>query len=170
MKHRIVSLFCFVLATTVAVSAQSRVVTNADLDAYKQQRLKAEREYRDNYERLGMPSPEELERRREQSRSETEQISAKLRADQLERERMEFQAQANAERANAYVLANQRTREIVSDDPGYFWSYQWTDGRRYRFRVPRQQGEYQQGYYAGGQFWPTGPRVQPRPLFTTPSR
>ena len=163
-------MLCFVLATAFAISGQSKVVTNADLDAYKQKRITAERDYRDNYVRLGLPSPEELERRREQSRIETERISIKLRAEQMEREQMEFQAQVNAERANMYALANQRTREVVSDQPDYFWSYEWTNGRRYRFRVPRQPGQYQQGYYAGGQFWPTGPRTQPRPLFTTPRR
>src|SRR5688572_27122381 len=98
MKFRIAAMVFFILATTVSLFAQSRTITNADLEKYRQVRLSAEREYRENYEKLGMPSPAELDRRREQSRIETEQLSGKLRAEQfeqdrlgLEREQLEFQ-------------------------------------------------------------------------------
>ena len=40
--------------------SQTRTITNADLEKYKQKRLAAEKELRENYRELGFPSPEEL--------------------------------------------------------------------------------------------------------------
>jgi hypothetical protein len=88
----------------------ARTVTNADLERYRSQRLNAERDYRENYERLGFPSPEELDRQLEQSRIEREELSAKLREDRLERERINAEAlRAQAELAAAY---NERQAEL----------------------------------------------------------
>ena len=81
----------------------SRTVTNTDLDRFKQQRLAAEREYRENYAELGFPSPEELDRQMEQSRIEREELSAKLREERIERERVAVdRVRAEAELAAAY--------------------------------------------------------------------
>ncbi|MBK9768953.1 MAG: hypothetical protein IPP63_19145 [Chloracidobacterium sp.] len=82
--------------------AQNKTVTNADLEKYWQARLAADREYRENYERLGMPSPTELDRRREQSRIETERLSEKLRSAELERERLDVLRDSYAQQATSY--------------------------------------------------------------------
>jgi hypothetical protein len=141
-------------------AAQTKAVTNADLETYRQNRLKAEREYRENYAKLGLPSPEELDKRREQSRIETEQLSAKLRAARLERERIEAEREANEALAAAYYRSIQPAQDpqYQYDEPLYFWS----NGRR--FRMTRQRQYQQPGFFAGGQFWPTGPRTRPQPL------
>ena len=171
MKIRFLFLVFIIFGAVILAAAQAKTVTNADLAKYKQERIKGETDLRENYAKLGFASPEELERRREQSRIETERLSAKLRDERLERERIELQALSNLAAANAYARANQQPFEPVLTDPGYFWSYQWSNGRRYRYRVPRQYGQYQQpGYFAGGQFWPTGARTFPQPLFMTPRR
>ncbi len=160
MRFKIAVLMCFVFAA-VSVMAQTqtkaKTITNADLEKYRQARLTAEREYRENYERLGMPSPAELERRREQSRIETERLSEKLRDNELERERLN----ASVEYFQQPILP---VANISVQGQGYAPVYYWSDGRRYR--SPRPQYVYQQsGYIGGGTFWPTGSRTRSQPVF-----
>ena len=64
MKKRLVFVLCSIFIAVGFVSAQTarRTVTNADLEKFRQKRLAAEQNYRDNYERLGFPSPEELQK------------------------------------------------------------------------------------------------------------
>lgn len=47
---------------SAAQSKAVRTVTNTDLEKYREARVKADEDYRQNYARLGRPSPEELER------------------------------------------------------------------------------------------------------------
>ena len=169
MRFRIAFLMCFIFAIVASLAAQTRrTVTNADLEKYKQARLGAERDYRENYECLGLPSPEELELRRRQNRVETEALAEKLRADRIDQERIQAEREAS-ERTAAYARSVQPQNAVqyyqpgYLYDPGYFWSY----GRVNRY--PRGQNYYQQpGYFAGGQFWPTGPRTPPQPLIARP--
>jgi len=157
-------VFCLIAGSSLAVFSQVKTVTNLDLETYKQDRLKAEREYRENYAKLGLPSPEELERRREQSRIETEQLSAKLRAARLERERIEAEREAAAALSAAYYRSAQPVQapQYQYDEPLYFWS----NGRRYA--SPRRRQYQQPGYFAGGLFITTGPRTPPRPIMIRP--
>ena len=80
----------FVLLTIFVLSvtnfAQVKSITNADLKKYKQKRLKAERELRENYKQLGFPSPEELERRKEKSMKSLSELSERVRRERLESE------------------------------------------------------------------------------------
>ena len=64
MKNKTAVFLSFILAFSFSAFAQTKTVTNADLEKFRQKRLQAEREYRENYERLGFPSPEELESKR----------------------------------------------------------------------------------------------------------
>lgn len=156
MRSRIAMLMFFISATALSSMAQSKVVTNADLEKYRQARLTAEREYRENYERLGMPSPAELERRREQSRIENERLSEKLRGEELERQRLSASSETY-DQARVQILN-------IPQPQGYGPIYFWSNGRRYR--SPRPQYSYQQsGYVSGGTFWPTGSQTPSRPLF-----
>lgn len=157
MRLRIVALMCLILATVISLAAQNRVITNADLEKYRQAHLTAEREYRESYERLGMPSPAELDRRREQSLAETEKLSSKLRTEQLERERLDAQREQSSRSYHAYPQVVVQPRYY---DPGYFGSY----GTRYRNSV-RPRVYQQSGYFAGGQFWPTGNRTPSKPAW-----
>ena len=171
MRSKITALMCFVLASVISLAAQTKSVTNADLEKYRQARLTAEREYRDNYEKLGMPSPEELDRRREQSLIETEKLSAKLRDEQLERDRLDAQRQ----QYESYNASPQVIYEQPYYDSGYFWSWGLGYGGRLGNRGGIGSGigdrkpwlrptPYRQpGYFAGGQFWPTGSRTPSLP-------
>ena len=87
MKKAVFSIaLCFALG--VVAIGQVPTVTNFDLDKYRNQRLAAEREYRENYRRMGFPSPEELDRQRDADLAARVDISTKLRAARLEEERL----------------------------------------------------------------------------------
>jgi len=172
MKIRILGLVFMFLAAVITVSAQKKAVTNADLERYKAERIKAEDDLRQEYARKGI-SPEEVARRNKESQKEMIELSTKLRADRLEAERLDAErlAAEQAAAANRQAAAAQYSYQ----DP-YYWGGGYggygygygtgVRGRRGRFgRLPYLQ----QGYYAGGQFWPTSPATPPRPAFNVPS-
>lgn len=154
----------FVIAATVAAaaagSAQTRTVTNADLAKYREARIAAERELRENYRELGFPSPEELERRSVESARQLSELAAKLRTERLAEE----SAAVERERNRAAVSAGRQAIVVVTvpgQQPYFVWSYvrpPWPPW-------PQTRGYQQPGYVAGGQFWPTGPRTPSQPLF-----
>ena len=168
MMQRWMFVCVLIIGCVSVLSAQSRVVTNLDLEKYKAERLKAQQEYRDNYQRLGLPSPEELEQRRVKSMQETQELSAKLKAQRLEEERLEQLQIANAQLAAALVRQSQMTwptyREpLLMLNNGWYGRY-WGRRGNWGHVYPIAQ----QGYAAGGQFWPTGPRTMPRPVVVAP--
>ncbi|MEP6788911.1 MAG: hypothetical protein ABJB40_10800 [Acidobacteriota bacterium] len=155
-------VFCLIVGSSLAAFSQGKTVTNLDLETYKQDRVKAETELRENYAKLGFSSPEERERRNAASAQAAAELSAKLRAERLERERIDADREAAAALSAAYYRSGQPVQAQQYVDPGYFWS----NGRRYR--LPRR-GQYQQpGYFAGGIFITTGPRTPPRPIVIRP--
>jgi len=148
---------CVVLSGCYAANAQSKVVTNTDLDKYRVEREKAAAEYLSNYAKRGMPSPEELERRNERDRKESAELSAKMRAERTERERREAESKVIG------VYPQRPPSEVIVIDgyQTYFYSepnYSHGRGRR-MFQ--------QSGYFAGGQFWPTGSSTRTRPMWIT---
>ena len=58
-------IFGLILSLTAIGIGQVRTVTNSTLQKFQEKRLAAERDYRDNYARMGFPSPEELDRQRD---------------------------------------------------------------------------------------------------------
>lgn len=155
MIQRPFFVFCVIFLFAGFLSAQ-RTVTNSDLEKYKQQRLEADKEYHDNYQRLGMPSPEELEKRREASRAETERLYDKLRAERLEAARLnaiEAAAAAQMSRSTQFVPF-----PVPYGDRGYGF---YSNPGFLRFN---RRGRVNQGYAAGGQFWTTGPRTFSQPI------
>lgn len=160
MKNRMLVILALSLAAAGSGVAQTKTVTNADLSKYREKRLQAEQEYRENYAKWGMPSPEELEMEREKSRADRENLSAKLRADRLEKERLEarraeMDADARARNASTVVV-------IPQADGSYIYSY----GPYGYGGLGRRNGRYfnsygySRGYFGGGQFWaqPQRPR------------
>src|SRR5258708_38756668 len=104
-------VFCLIVGSSVAVFSQVKTVTNLDLETYKQDRLKAETELRENYAKLGFSSPEERERRNAESAKAAAELSAKLRAERLERERIEAEREASAAMTAAYYRSIQPAQE-----------------------------------------------------------
>jgi hypothetical protein len=85
MKQRsLFILFVMLFLSGVAIG-QTQTVTGKDLEKFREKRLNAERDYRENYARLGMPSPEELERRRVEDKKVLIDLSEKLRRQHYER-------------------------------------------------------------------------------------
>lgn len=144
-----------VLFAAAVCSAQMRSVTNLDLEKYRAERIRAETDLRENYAKLGFPSPEVRERREAESAKARAQLAESLRTQRIEEERIEAIREA-ARRESSYV----RTQIVQQETqyPGYFWQYDIPFG----WQLRRRQVYQQPGYFAGGQFWPTGPAVRPQ--------
>lgn len=95
-------LIAVVFIAAPAVIGQTPTVDNFTLDKFKQQRLSAEKDLRENYAKLGFPSPEEMERRRRQDAEENAELLDKLREERLERERIDLERQRLAAEAAQY--------------------------------------------------------------------
>ena len=150
----------FIFALTVAFAAQTKVVTNLDLEKYRDTREQASADYLANYARLGRPSPEELARLEQADRAELALLSAKLRSVRFETERLSAQRLIAEQRVVPvhYVVKNSIPYEYFNYSSGY---------RRYgerRHRQPEFHPDYQPGYFAGGNFWPTGLLTPPSPI------
>lgn len=173
MKGR--SLILAVLALSAAAAiGQSRTVTNADLERYRDQRVAAERDLNENYARLGFPSPAERARREAEAAKQREKLILTIRAEEMERARLDAQLTAAEMLANSARRQRELDLENTSESsetfpyfggfPGYF-NYNQRPRRRDR------QWQYEQpGYYAGGMFIPTGPRTPPQPLIRVAPR
>src|SRR3982751_4028124 len=112
MKVKMLIIFGLSILAAIPAFAQTRSVTNADLEKFRQKRLKAEKDYRENYAKMGFPSPEELDRQIEKSRIEREELAARLTAERLQREQIE------AERAEAASYSEQ-SGYFVQDNPAF---------------------------------------------------
>jgi hypothetical protein len=137
MKEKILLFLCLGLLTPFTGFAQTKTVTNQDLEKFRQRRLNTEREYRENYERLGFPSPEELARESAEDSKQMEELSARLRQERLERERINIERQQiAAETARFY--ASTSTPDVNYGYPqsfysGYgFYGFSNFGSRRYR--------------------------------------
>jgi hypothetical protein len=97
MKKTVLFLSLILSFSTIAF-AQTKTVTNADLEKFRQKRLQNEKNYRENYERLGFPSPEELERKRVEDEENLIEFSQQLETQRLQREAI------RAEIENQYLL------------------------------------------------------------------
>lgn len=111
MKKQILLSIGLIFISANAIVAQNRVVTNDDLEKYRQKRLAAERDLRENYERLGFPSPEEMQKQEEKSRAERSVLAARLETENLQRDQLNFERQ----RAEAEA----RSRNSQSQTPNY---------------------------------------------------
>lgn len=130
-KSLLLLLFGLVFVPFTA-EAQTRTVTNADLEKFRSERLEAERQYRQNYERLGLPSPEELERRRAESARERAELSARLRAERLQREQLAAMASQAAEGEDGPIVVVENGGERAVLYVGYgVYGYRDYRGRRY---------------------------------------
>jgi hypothetical protein len=128
-------ILSFILIAALTAFAQTKTITNADLEKYKQERLKAEREYRENYVRLGFPSPEELARRNEQSQRELSEYSSRLRQERLAEEYSNsLQNQTNyTPTAPQYYPQNNRTLYFGYSQPYGYYNYNYYRPRPNRF-------------------------------------
>jgi hypothetical protein len=85
-------IIALILSAGIPAFAQTKTITNSDLEKYRTKRLAAERDLRENYESMGFPSPDELERLNEESRRERAEFAENYRQQQIERERIEAES------------------------------------------------------------------------------
>lgn len=123
MKFRLLFILIFSFTAVLSASAQSRTVTNDDLEKFRQKRLAAEKDLRENYEKMGFPSPAELEKQIEQSRVERGELSARLRAENVERERLDLERQIAESEANSRNRQSQSENSPRYDNDDYYSNY-----------------------------------------------
>ena len=105
----------------VCASAQrgsGRTVTNADLEKYREARVKADEDYRQNYAQRGLPSPEELERMETERQDRLSELSSRLESKRLLKEyaeQMSRAANADSQQPVIYVAPQ--------DNYGYSFGY-----------------------------------------------
>lgn len=161
---RILCFVCVIFASGMMVLAQSNIVTNLDLEKYRIEREKAKSDYRENYAKRGFPSPEELDKRNERDRQVLAETAARVRAERLERERINAEYEAVIHRADV-----KEGETVIVVDGVAMPTYYGNNGRRYRYPQIRHNG--QSGYFAGGQFWPTPTtRTPPKAVFLQPRK
>ena len=138
MKVRILFLLCLSILAVAPAFGQTKSVTNAELEKFRQKRIQAEKDYRENYAKMGFPSPEELERQIEKSRVERDELSARLTAERLQREKVEAE-RTEIVRYNDQIRYFNSNTSILTD-PGYYSSYPNTIvfGRRFPRHRPNQ--------------------------------
>ncbi len=121
MKLNIAIAFGCLLAFVGTGLSQTRTVTNVDLAKYRDKRLAAEKDLRENYAKLGFPSPEELAKQYEQDEKERLALFQKLQTARLEREKLEIERQRVAAE---FAKAERRVIVIEGqDDEGYYFGY-----------------------------------------------
>ena len=162
MKASVLFLVFMVFAFTANAFAQTRTVTNRELTTYRTAREAAERELREDYARFGLPSPEERAKLNAREAKEMSELAARLRASRI--------ASENARRVTRETMPNPPIQAIVVVESGVpVYYYPWQGGW---YRYARPFGPFgprqREGYYAGGQFWPTGPRTRERPIVRNP--
>ena len=161
MRNVIVSVV-FIAAFAAIASSQTKTITNSDLSDYREKRIAAEKELREDYARLGFPSPEVRAARDAQAAKELIELSARLRNERLARERREAEISVAVR-----SLQPTQTQIVVSNGvPNYYYYYP-----NYGWRYNTRSREYvQPGYFAGGMFIATGSRTPMRPIFVRPKR
>lgn len=132
--------FVVLMIGGISVFAQTKTVTNADLEKFRAERLRVEKEYRENYAKWGMPSPEELEKRRQESAAELAATAERLRAERAEQERFEAQQRQQAEFYNYLRLVNTPVQQQYSSP----YVYNYAPYGFYRSRTFNRQRNFQQ--------------------------
>ncbi|MER3430036.1 MAG: hypothetical protein C4325_00665 [Blastocatellia bacterium] len=175
MNRKFCSAFSFllvILAFSGIGLGQTKTVTNADLEKFRQRRLDAEKDLQEFYRRLGL-SPEEIAKREAAEAKEREDLSFKLRQLRLEREQAEakverlylpqvnvFLPQSRGIDYAAFFLYGNR---LYTNPP--VWYRPYDDGVQYR--VTPFGIIYEPGGYSSNVWPPPRPYPQP-PMRPTP--
>lgn len=169
MKRAVLGCGLLLALATIGV-AQVPTIDNFTLEKFQKQRLAAERDYRANYAQMGFPSPEELDRQRDEDLAARIQIADQLRQARLEGEKIELERRS-LDLQQAALEERQLAREAeyaayaYNSNAGYQGYYGGTggyggyysdpyygyNGRRYGSRWGRYDRRY--GFGLNG-LWP----------------
>jgi hypothetical protein len=182
MKKRLLFILSLIFCLGSFASAQTKTVTNSDLEKFRQKRLQAEKDYNENAKRLGFPTARELAERNKQNTKELIEFSERLRAERLENERIEAaQAQIDAvQTQNNYLQSlNNTSPQIVERNYYYGYSpYVYYGGRSayggswgiyynngWSNYYNNRRGNYNRRNYWGNRMQPIRPPKPIRPSF-----
>ncbi len=144
MEKQAIFVLGFIFIVSGFASAQeAKVVTNADLEKFKEKRLAAEKDLQENYAEMGFPSPEEIKKQNEESRRELNELADELREERLAREAQEKEAQQgnlNDYYVDDYSTGYPLTREGFIDYGGYYSSGYYFYNGRYHKRYRQNRG------------------------------
>ncbi len=170
MRKQILLFLGFIFIFANVAAAQKRTVTNADLEKFRQKRLQAEADYRENYQKLGLPSPEELDRQRDQNRREMAELSARFQRENFERAQRQredeyMRAQIDYFRASASQYNQSAYNGGGYYSSGYYGGYYGGYSNGYynnRFGYNRgfgRAGSFYNPIIPGTAFYPRGVRI-----------
>ena len=130
MKKQIVVFLGLIFAFSSVAFAQMKTVTNADLEKFRQKRLEAEREYAENYKKLGFPSPEQLEQQRIKDQKDLIAFSQDIETRRIQREAIQKEQEIQTLRLQNEFLQtlinnsnNQTNENSVQYLPYYNYGY-----------------------------------------------
>ena len=146
MRKNILLMIGLIFISANAIAAQNRVITNDDLEKYRQKRLAAEKDLRENYERLGFPSPEELQKQIEKSSAERSALAARLEAESLERDRLDLERQRAESEARS---RNSQYRTTNNQPYDNYLNYGYNGFPIYGYQNNRVNRGYRNGYGSG---------------------
>jgi hypothetical protein len=173
MKKSYLFFLCFIVGLANAAFAQAtKTVTNADLEKFRQERVRAEEDWRVNYRKLGFASPEELQKIRAQRQTELEQLAIRLREEELQKQIAEAQWQNAVRAQNGYVIVRTEGSQYYSNGfytSGFYYQPYYVN-RRFVRRNYNQPNYPIGGGYAfpsafdnRRNFFPVKPIITPRP-------
>lgn len=124
-------------ASGAFAQTQTRTITNADLEKFREQRMAAEKELRENYRELGFASPEERARQAERAAAERAELAARLREERAQREEIERMTAAESQPpvSDGLIIYPSGGSYYLSNRGGYFYSFGYPNyyrGKRYR--------------------------------------
>lgn len=163
MKSKVLLVLSLILVAASVVSAQKakKTITNFDLEKYRIQREKAEADYRENYAKRGMPSPEALQQREVENARQREELSRRLAAErqineqnQLRQQIAEQNAQINYLNGLNQSLVNQANQPVYNGYPYYGNGLILNNG--YNYNRPRWN---RPNFPGRGVYRQTGPSV-----------
>ncbi|RMH33944.1 MAG: hypothetical protein D6687_05960 [Acidobacteria bacterium] len=131
------------LAFCTMVSAQAkRVITNLDLEKYREQRVKAEQEYLEKHKEKGLPSPEDIEKIAQERRKWLAEFSQRYEQ-QILQTAEDFQRRADELRLQIASIEAQISyvRRQINEFDG-----------------PYRGGAVSSGIFTGTFFFPTSPQ------------
>lgn len=155
MKKRLLFILCLFFVWENSAAAQTKSVTNKDLEKFRQKRVQTEREYRENYGKLGFPSPEELEKQNAESRRQLSELSQQIEAENADNQ-TSFEERASVLRSQiASVEAqinylrgelNRQPRQNLFFSSGFYQTY----AGGYSTNFPIRRGGYVGGARSSG--------------------
>jgi hypothetical protein len=128
MKKLLATSLLLASAITVCGQNAAKTITNADLNRFKNERVKNDPDDERERQRLGLPSPAEQERRRENEKLALNNIAVKFRREQAQKENY-WQAQAYPIQVELFAVEAEinylraRINEFNSTRNGYSIGY-----------------------------------------------